>query len=148
MFSNEDQEAIFRFVFSNEANVELALGIIAAQQRIKEKIIKDFLARLEQDLVLKFNQLGDTWKVGNDLKKDPFQPYKQIYMTKGNWKDLYRISLAPDRLNAKGFFLGVWNDWDKLQQRLDGGRIFEILQGHVKSGKLPTRGPSGCGQIP
>lgn len=142
MFSTEDQEAILRYVFSHEANMELALGVIHARKAISERIIKDFLTRLEAKLVLEVRQLGGSWNVVNDLKKDPFQPYKQIYITKGDWEDLYRISLAPDKFGGKGFFLGVWNDWDRLgQQRLDGGRISEVLEGHVKSGKISNEWP-------
>jgi len=38
-------------------------------------------------------------------------------------------------MNAKGFVLGVWNNWDKLGQRLDTGRISTALQGHLCSGR-------------
>ncbi|MBA3965532.1 MAG: hypothetical protein H0X47_07130 [Nitrospirales bacterium] len=110
MFSTEDQEAILRYIFSHEANMELALGVIHARKAISERIIKDFLTRLEAKLVLEVRQLGGSWDVVNDLKKDPFQRYKQIYITKNDWKeddqDLYRISLGPEKWDAKGFCLG------------------------------------------
>ena len=96
MFSHEDQEAILRFIFSREANVELALGVIAARQSINERIIKDFLTRLEAALCLKAKQLGDSWKVGNELKTNPFGRWLKIYMTKEDWNDLYQISLCPE----------------------------------------------------
>ncbi len=134
MFSNEDQEAILRFVFSREANVELALGVIAARQSISERIIKDFLIRLEADLGLKARQLGDSWKVVNELKTNPFEHWLQVYMTKQDWNDLYRISLGPENWGAKGFILGVWNNWDMLGQRLESGRIRAARQGLVRSG--------------
>lgn len=136
MLSNEDQEAIFRFVFSNEAHVELALGVISSRKSICERIIKDFLMRLDEDLTLKAKQLGDTWKVENELIKNPLDRWKGVYLTKDNWRGLYRISLSPERWDAKEFILGVWNDWDQLRQRLDDGRIREGLQGHVQSGKV------------
>jgi hypothetical protein len=134
MFSNEDQEAILRFIFSREANVEFALGILAARQQTNERIIKDFLARLEADLGMKARQLGDPWRVVNELKTNPFERYSHIYMTKQGWNDLYRISLGPESWGARGFILGVWNNWDTLGQRLDGGRIKAALQGLVRSG--------------
>lgn len=134
MFSNEDQETILRFIFSRESNVELALGIMSARQSISEKIIKDFLAKLEDELCLKTKQLGDSWKVCNDLKANPFERWMQIYITKQNWNDLYRISLEPLNMNARGFVLGVWNNWDTLGQRLDDEKIRAVLQGHVRNG--------------
>jgi hypothetical protein len=134
MFSTEDQEAILRFVFSREANVELALGVTAARQRISERIIKDFLTRLEADLGQRARKLGDSWKVVNELKTNPFEQWLQVYLTKQDWNDLYRIALGPENYGAKGFILGVWNNWDTLGQRLDGGRIRAALEGSVRSG--------------
>jgi hypothetical protein len=134
MFSHEDQEAILRFIFSREANVELALGVLAARQSISERIIKDFLTRLEVDLSLQARQLGDTWTVVNELKTNPFEHWLQVCLTKQEWNDLYRISLEPVNMNARVFVLGVWNNWATLGQRLDGGRIRAALQGHLRSG--------------
>lgn len=110
MFSHEDQEAILRFIFSREANVELALGVMAARRRISERVIKDFLTRLEAELGLKARQLGDSWKVVNELQTNPFERYLQVYLTKQDWNDLYRISLGPENWGARGFILGVWNN--------------------------------------
>ncbi|SRR6266568_4967989 len=141
MFSNEDQEAILRFIFSREANVELALGVMAARQSISERIIKDFLTRLEAALDLKARQLGDSWKVVNELKPNPFKRHSQVYMTKQDWHDLYRIFLSPANWGARGFFLGVWNNWDILGQRLDGGRIRDALEGHVRRGAIADQWP-------
>ena len=134
MFSHEDQEAILRFIFSREANVELALGVLAAKKRISERIIKDFLTRLEAELGLQARDMGGSWKVVNELKTNPFERYSQVYMTKRDWNDLYRIALGPESWGARGFILGVWNHEDTLGQRLDGGRIMAALQGHVRSG--------------
>lgn len=141
MFSPEDQEAILRFVFSREANVELALGVIAARQRINERIIKDFLTRLEADLGQGARKLGDPWKVVNELKTNPFERYLQVYITKQDWDGLYRIALGPENWGAKGFILGVWNNWDTLGQRLDGGRIRAALEGRVRSGMTSDHWP-------
>jgi hypothetical protein len=141
MFSAEDQEAILRFIFSREANVELALGVLAARQRISERIIKDFLTRLEAELGLKARQLGDSWKVVNELQTNPFARFLQVYMTKQDWNDLYRISLGSESWNARGFILGVWNNWDTLGQRLDGGQLTAALQGQVRSGTTSDAWP-------
>jgi len=141
MFSKEDQEAILHYIFSREANVELALGVMAARQSISERIIKDFLTRLEAALDLKARQLGDSWKVVNELKKNPFERHLQVYITKRDWNDLYRIFLSPDKWGARGFFLGVWNNWDILGHRLDGGRIRAALEGSVRSGGTADQWP-------
>ena len=110
MFSNADQAAILRFIFSSEANVELALGVLAAGQSIRERIIQDFLTSLEAELARKASQLGASWKVVNELKTNPFEHWLQIYMTKQDWNDLYRISLGPENSDARGFILGVWSN--------------------------------------
>lgn len=148
MFSHEDQEAILRFIFSREANVELALGVTAARQRISQRVIKDFLTRFEADLDTKVRQLGDSWKVVNELKTNPFERWLQVYMTKHDWNDLYRISLGPEQWGAKGFILGVWNNWDTLGQRFDGGRIGAALQGRVRSGTTTDWWPFYMGADP
>jgi hypothetical protein len=44
---------ILRFIFSSERHVELALGILAARQSVCERIIKDFLVKLEAGLWLR-----------------------------------------------------------------------------------------------
>lgn len=141
MFSDEDQEAILRFIFSREANVELALGVMVARQKISERIIKDFLTRLETDLDLKARQLGDAWQAVNELKANPFERWLSVYITKRDWNDLYRIALCPENWGARGFILGVWSNWDILAQRLDGGRIKEALQGLVRSGTTSNAWP-------
>ena len=114
MFSNADQEAILRFIFSREANVELALGVLAAGPSIREKIIQDFLTSLEAELGRKTSQLGASWRVVNELKTDPFMRQAPVYMTKQDWNNLYKISLSPDNWGARGFFLGVWSNEDTL----------------------------------
>ncbi len=128
------KRAILRFIFDSDANVELALGVLAAGQSIRERIIQDFLTSLEAELGRKASQLGDSWEVANELKTDPFKHWSQVNITKQDWNDLYRISLEPLNMNARGFVLGVWNNWATLGQRLDGGRIRAALQGHVRSG--------------
>jgi hypothetical protein len=134
MVRNADQDAILRFVFSREANAELALGVLAARQAIQEKIIKDFLPGLERTLVQKAKELGKAWTVVNELSTNPCKQYAQIYLTKTNWNNLYRIALDAQTPEARDFILGVHNDWDTLKRRLDGGKISQALQGHVRSG--------------
>lgn len=135
MFDNEDQEAILRFIFSREANVELALGVMVTRQRITERVIKEFSLRLEAELNKHAKQLGDSWEVVNQIKKNPLECYRSIYLIKQEWKDLYRINLSAEKGNARDFILGVWNDWEQLgQRRLDGGQISTALQGVVRSG--------------
>jgi hypothetical protein len=136
MFSNADQEATLRFIFSSEENVNRALGVLAVRQSIQERIIKDFSASLEAELALKARQLDGTWTVVNEFKTTPSKEYTQIYLTKTNWNNLYCIALQAEKPGARDVILGVQNDWNTLGgQRLDGGAISKALRGHVRSGR-------------
>lgn len=128
MFTTEDQEAIVRFVFSKEENVELALGVMAAGDAIREKIIKEFLTRLEDELRRKVAELGESWKVVNDLIKDPFKRWEEVYITKQQWGGLYAVFLEPEKPGPSDFVLGVWGDRKKPPKGLDEGPVREALQ--------------------
>jgi hypothetical protein len=132
MFTKEDQDAIIHFLFddkhNNFGNVELALGIIAAREKINRIIINKFLNTLTEYLNQQIKNLGESWIVVNELQQDPFERYEQIYITKNEWKDLYRVALGPEEKGARGFIFGVWSRKDKLGHRFDGGRISASLK--------------------
>jgi hypothetical protein len=135
MFSPEDQEAIVRFVFSKDENVELALAVMAAGRRIAEKIIKEFLTKLEEKLRQGAKELGESWKVVNDLISDPFtRDYLVMGVAKEDWRGLYRIGLWPEKRDARDFVVGVQGDWDRLPKLFDGGRVKKALEGLLPAG--------------
>jgi len=128
MFSDDDQEAVVRFVFSKDENVELALRVIAAGEAIRERIIKEFLAKLEDELWRRAKELGESWKVVNDLGKDPFKRWAQVYITKQEWGGLYAVFLEPEKPGPSDFVLGVWGLGKKRPKDLDEGPVREALQ--------------------
>jgi len=135
MFSPEDQETIVRFVFSKDENVELALGVMAAGRKIAEKIIGEFLTKLEEKLRQGAKELGESWKVVNDLISDPFtRDYLVMGVAKENWRGLYRIGLWPEKRDARDFVVGIQGDWDRLPKLFDGGRVKKALEGPLPAG--------------
>ncbi len=136
MFNPEDQKTILRFVFSQEVNLELALGINAISKEIAKQIIGQFLTLFENELRSRAGQLGPSWKVVNKLSKNPFQRYELIYLTKDEWHGLYLIAMSPENYEAKNFILGVRNNWDELGQRYDQGRIGQALDGMIRKGMI------------
>jgi len=132
MFSDDDQEEVVRFVFSKEENVELALAVMAAGQAIREKIIREFLTKLEDELWRRAKELGESWKVVNELSKDPFKRGLGLYLVKEDWRETYWVGLWSERGEARDFVLGIWHEG--VPQGFDGGRIREALEGRVRSG--------------
>ncbi|RMH37113.1 MAG: hypothetical protein D6690_03995 [Nitrospirae bacterium] len=137
IFSYGGQDAIERFIFRREDHVHLALGVLAVQQRIKERIIKDFLRELEEELrkgIMKDEKDGDSWKVVNELHASPFERYAYIYLMKENWHGLDSVALGREYRQARGFLFGVWNNFKELKRRLDDGKIKAALDGRIQSG--------------
>jgi hypothetical protein len=115
-------------VFSKQENVELALGVMAAGQAIREKIIREFLTKLEEKLRQGAKELGKSWKVVNDLIKDPFGRWKQVYITNEEWGDCYAFAMEPEKPGPNGFVLGVWSNWEKPPKDLDEAPIRVALE--------------------
>lgn len=140
MFDNEDKEAILRYIFDND-KVEMALGVVAVQVAIRERIIREFLRQLKAELRLRFKDSESAWLVGPDKIDQLHEKYWLIYLTKKTYKTHYSISLQPQKDGPKEFIFGVVHNLDGSPEGLNDARIQEALKGKVPTGKSTSWWP-------
>ena len=140
MISAEDKEMVVDYLFGANVsgpNVRLALKVLAAGDEIRRRIIERFLKRLEEGLEKRLGELFtpcNTWKVKNNLIENVFDRWESIHITKDGWQELFYIALCPEYYNARGFLLGVRQNWEKLQVHLDKGEIKQAVESAGKPG--------------
>lgn len=148
MLNNEDDNTLLDYLRKDvneaEARLEIALAILKNAEDVKKETIKHISRKLAKALKVRAEQLGNSWQVVNDLEKDPFGEYSQIYMTKKDWGDLLWISFGScsGKIDAKKFVLGVSNTKnEEHKQALGKEQIVAALKEQCPEGESSDSWP-------
>ena len=145
LWESGDKDAVVEYVFQRTENTEVALRILAEEERIKRRIAREFVETVETRLQKSFSDRGAGWGIVNQLKKDALDRRKLIGVQKKSWDGLYCIGLMSEDKNGRRFMCGVWNDWEKLRMRVDGGKISDAIKAaEVRSGWTTDWWPYGA----
>jgi hypothetical protein len=104
MSSSLETTIIADHALEKKENLVTALKVAAAADEISSRIIRGFLEKLEKSLL---GQLGDDWRIVNELQNKPLEKWQMFGFTKTAWPKRYQIVTMPARNGARDFFMGI-----------------------------------------
>ena len=117
-----ESKMILEHALASEKNLKTTLDIGLAFSDLKEKIIHDFLDKLEKFVLEKLQEdpsqypNASEWIVTcESLRHSPLEKYKKFMFGKDMWKNQYGVALEPQGDDACGVILGVWRESDETK---------------------------------
>lgn len=112
MSSSSVRESILEHALENKENLATTLDIVFAFDPLCERIISDFLLKLETFVLNKLGQDSDGWDVNNDksLLDCPLGKDNHLSFGRVSWKKQYFVGVQPLKSDACDVIVGVWYD--------------------------------------
>ena len=128
MSSLDEREIILEHALGNQENLETTLDIGLAFPALRERIIIDFLGKLEKFVLGKLKQRPDAseWHVSDDsLPSFPSKKFHSFSFGKQTWEKKYGVALEPQENNAGNVIIGVCGQYD--EETGTGARKIDLL---------------------
>jgi len=136
--SDPETSAIIDYALENPDNLEMALRVARVGEKLREKVIANFLQQVEQKTI---DQLGLEWKCQNNFFKTPLRKWKRCSFYKKDWINsdcsgnefpVVQVAIEADYNGPSGVGYGVAGTRDSDNVNANGPSIPDQLHREIK----------------
>jgi|ERR1035437_1303260 hypothetical protein len=129
---SSDIEIVVEHTLQNEDNLRLAAKVSAAFEQVRQRIVREFVKRLQSDLR---TRLGDSWTVDQNCDKDPLEADWLVEIKKKKWGENCSVCLEACKVGPRDLDCYVWLNSEMPTKGRLAAELKEALDEEYGAGK-------------